>query len=190
MSFLCHLFYRSKYLTSQYLNRKATKSSIASPVRNVIGRGMSTLLNWAVSYASSQVFHLGFYLCQSPVLHSHADDVDFANTAWLRESTKYLKKPFRKKHHLWANLPTPMDTSWPACTQVELGRCWTPPAQLHKSENILRRKSWPDRAAQNSRAKAVLVIFEGRPDASSEVLASKDSQRNLCFFISHPTFES
>lgn len=58
-------------------------------------------------------------------------------------STKYLRRPFRKKHHLWANLPSPMATSLPACRQVDVGRCWTPPAWLHKSENIFRRKSWP-----------------------------------------------
>lgn len=110
----CHFFYRRKYLTSQYLNRQATKSSVAAPVRNATGRGMSTLLNWAVSYASFWVFHFTLYLCLSPVLHNHADNADFANTAWLRESTKYLKKIFRERHRLWVNLPTPRDTSLPA----------------------------------------------------------------------------
>lgn len=151
---------------------------------------MSMLLNWVVGHTPFQVFHLELYLCLSPVLHNHADDVDFANTAWLRESTKYLKRPFRKKHHLWANLPAPTDTSLSACRQVEVGRCWTPPAWLHKSKDIFRKKSclWEDCPVPGQRLS--LGIFEGRPDASPVMLASEDSGRNLCFFISHTTLES
>lgn len=78
----------------------SNKSSIASPVRNVTGREMSTLFNQAVSYTLFWVFHFRLYLCLSPVLHNHADNADFASTAWLRESMEYLRKTFRERYGL------------------------------------------------------------------------------------------
>lgn len=178
---LCHFFYRRKHLSSQYLNRQATKSSIAAWVRNVTGRGMSTLLNSAVSYTSSQVFHLGFYLCLSPVLHSHADDVDFASTAWLRKSTKYLKRPFRKKHHLWVNLPSP---GTPACLLADKWR-WEG-AGLHllgytSQRTYLGGKAVPERAAQYNKAKTVFGEIWGQTLCLSRSVGFQGLREKLVF---------